>query len=85
MSLKQLKRLTGTDRPIYDLAFEVGEQVINARVKRGLTQKKLASKAKTKQESIARLESSRHLPSLRFLKQIAEAIDMDVVVKLVDR
>lgn len=85
MTLKQLRRLTGTDKRSYDLAFEVGEQVINARIKRGLTQSKLAHKAKTQQESIARLESSSHLPSLRFLKQVADAMGMDVVLKLVDK
>lgn len=86
MTLKHLRRLTGCTKKLpYDLAFEVGEQVIHARIKRGLTQSQLARKTGTKQESIARLESSVCLPSLRFLKRVADAMGMDVVVKLVEK
>lgn len=57
-----------------DLAFEISEMVHEARVKAGLTQARLAKKIGTKQSSIARIESETTLPSLSFLKKIAEAL-----------
>ena len=58
----------------YDLAFEIGEMVIDARVKLGMTQEGLAKKAETQQPSIARLENGSKLPSLSFLEKIARAM-----------
>jgi transcriptional regulator with XRE-family HTH domain len=57
----------------YDLAFEIGQMVIKARILKGLTQEKLAKLVKTKQPSIARLENGQTLPSLTFLERIAKA------------
>lgn len=56
------------------LAFEVGSLIVNARIKRGITQKELAKLVKTQQPSIARLENGSSLPSLRFLEKIAIAL-----------
>ncbi len=58
----------------YDLAFEIGEMVIDARVKLGITQDGLARKTKTQQPSIARLENGSTLPSLSFLEKIARGL-----------
>ena len=58
-----------------DLAFEISEMIIKARIKRGMTQKELAKKVKTKQSSIARLENGNSLPSIKFLQKIAKAFD----------
>lgn len=58
----------------YDLAFEIGQMILEVRSKLGLTQKQLAEKVFTKQPSIARLESGVSLPSLTFLNQIALSI-----------
>lgn len=85
MSLQQLKKLIRYSTSKYDLAFEIGELVIDARVKTGLTQAKLAKKVGTKQSAIARLESSIRLPSLTFLKKVANAMGMDVIVKLKEK
>lgn len=57
-----------------DIRFEVSEMVYEARVRAGLTQAQLAKKIGTKQSSIARIESETTLPSLSFLKKIAEAL-----------
>lgn len=57
-----------------DLAFEIGQMVIEARIIKGITQAKLAKLVKTKQPSIARLEKGNYLPSLSFLKRIASAL-----------
>lgn len=57
-----------------DFAYEIGRKIKEIRIKNGLTQLELATKIKTKQSSIARLESgSAGLPSLSFLKKIADA------------
>ena len=47
--------------------FAVIRALIDARIKKDLTQKKLAAKMKTKQSVISRLESGRGNPSLSFL------------------
>ncbi len=47
--------------------------LIEARQKAGLTQAQLASRMKTTQAAIARLESGRVLPSTRTLQRFAEA------------
>ena len=56
-----------------NLAFEISEMIIKARIKRGMTQKELANKVGTKQSSIARLENGNLLPSIKFLQKIAKA------------
>lgn len=56
-----------------DLAFEVGQMILQARAIRGISQKDLAVHARTKQPSIARVENGA-LPSLGFLKKLAEAM-----------
>jgi len=58
----------------YDLAFEIGHMVLEARIKKGLTQTQLAERIKTRQSSIARLENGQKLPSLSFLEKIAQAL-----------
>lgn len=56
-----------------DFAYEIGRKIKEIRIKSGLTQIELAQKIKTKQSSIARLESGGSgLPSLSFLKKIAD-------------
>ncbi|MCL5970262.1 MAG: helix-turn-helix transcriptional regulator [Patescibacteria group bacterium] len=49
-------------------------QLIEARAKKGITQKELAKKIGTKQSAIARLESGNTNPSLSFLEKIALAL-----------
>lgn len=58
----------------YDLAFEIGQMVLEARLFKGVTQQKLAEKLGTQQPSIARLENGQNLPSLSFLEKIAKAL-----------
>lgn len=58
----------------YDLAFEIGQIVLEARLYAGITQKMLAEKLKTQQPSIARLENGKSLPSLGFLQKVANAM-----------
>ncbi len=60
------------------LEFELARQLIELRVKSGLSQQELADKMGTSQSSIARIESGTALPSLRTLQKLAEATDTDL-------
>ncbi len=57
-----------------DLEYEIGKMITDARILTRMTQQKLAKLAGTKQPSIARLERGDTLPSLSFLRKIAEAL-----------
>ena len=59
-----------------DLPFEIAERIIDARIKKGMTQAELAKKLKTKQSGVARLESGRNYPSLKSLEKIAQILDI---------
>ena len=61
--------------------FAVINAIIEARTKKGLTQKKLAEKIGTKQSVISRLESGNANPSVAFLKKLAEALDSNLQIK----
>jgi len=65
--------------------FEIIERIIRARVKEGITQKKLAQRMKTKQSAISRLESGTANPSLNFLKRLAKALDSRLEIRLISR
>lgn len=60
--------------------FSVIEQIIKARVERGLTQSKLAQTMKTKQSVISRVERGLANPSLSFLKRLALALDLKLKI-----
>ena len=61
------------------LTFEMARQVIHLRISRNKTQKELARLVKTKQPSIARIESGNSLPSLKMLEKIAKALNAKFV------
>ena len=61
--------------------FAVVSAILEARVKRGMTQEKLARKIKTKQSAIARIESGRANPSIGFLQKLAEALGKKLVIR----
>jgi transcriptional regulator with XRE-family HTH domain len=81
MRIEEYKKKLGKENPGLELefkknlAFQVCLQLEMARLIKGLTQKELAEKAGTKQSNIARAESGAYLPSLSFLKRIADALD----------
>lgn len=85
MSLKNIKKDLFKDHKMKkryfddsDIYFAVSENVLNARLKAGLTQEGLAKKLNTKQSSISRLERGRELPSLSFLLKIAQVLNMKI-------
>src|SRR3989338_2424322 len=55
--------------------FAVIRAIIETRSKKGITQKPLAQKMKTKQSAISRIESGRANPSLNFLTKLAQAMN----------
>lgn len=61
--------------------FAMVQAVIDARVKKGVTQKELAQKIGTKQSVISRLESGRANPSVAFLKKLAQALNSYLEIK----
>lgn len=61
--------------------FAVIKAIIEARVRKGVTQEQLAKKLGTKQSAIARLESGRANPSISFLKKLAQALNSNLQIK----
>lgn len=61
--------------------FAVIQAVLDARIKRSMTQKDLAKKIGTKQSVISRLESGRANPSVAFLKKLAGALNATLEIK----
>jgi ribosome-binding protein aMBF1 (putative translation factor) len=63
-----------------DLEFQIAKSVIEARLKKGLTQKQLADKLDTRQSVISRLENIRTTPSISFLKKLAIATGNKLII-----
>lgn len=65
-----------------ELEFSIIRQIIDKRLKRGISQKDLAKKIGTKQSAISRFESGRYNPTLSFLSKISEALGSKLEVKI---
>lgn len=63
--------------------FAVIQKMIDARVKKGLTQKQLAKKLKTKQSVISRIETGRGNPTLAFLQRLADVFNARLEIKFI--
>lgn len=61
--------------------FALINAIIEARNKKGITQKVLAQKMGTKQSVISRLESGNANPSFDFLKRLALALGTDIKIE----
>lgn len=61
--------------------YAVIQAILDARVKKGVTQKELAQKIGTKQSVISRLESGRANPSVAFLKKLAQALNSHLEIR----
>ena len=61
--------------------FAVVQAILDARVKKGVTQKELAQRIGTKQSVISRLESGRANPSVAFLKKLAQALNSHLEIR----
>ena len=65
--------------------YSIVRDVIGWRHVRGLTQEQLAERMGKQQPAVARFESARVWPSLTFLQELAEALDVRLVVRLEDK
>jgi len=63
--------------------FAVIKAIIEARMKKGLTQKEVAQKIGTKQSVISRLERGRGNPTLSFLKKMADAFSSRLEIRFI--
>ncbi len=63
------------------LEYEIARALIKARIERGLTQVEIAKRMNTKQSVISRVENARTMPSLAFLKRLAEVLDASLQVQ----
>lgn len=63
-----------------DIAFQMSLLVEDVRVSRGLTQARFAKKLKMQQPAIARIERGTSTPTLAFLKRIADAFNLRLVL-----
>lgn len=61
--------------------FAVIEAILEARVKKHMTQAQLAKKIGTKQSAIARIESGNANPSIGFLQKLADALGKKLVIQ----
>jgi len=64
---------------------QIAERVAERRVEMGLSQRELAELCGTTQSAIARLERGGRPPRIDTLLRIAEALQCDLVVELVQR
>jgi predicted transcriptional regulator len=62
--------------------FEIATELIQARLRAGLSQVELAERMGTSQSAIARLESGQTLPSTKTLLRFAEATSSKVELRL---
>lgn len=60
--------------------YRLVSQLIEARIKKGLTQKELADEIGVKQSAIARVESGTSNPTLAFLEKITQATDSELII-----
>lgn len=60
--------------------FAIAEAVIEKRLEQGMSQSELAVKIGTKQSAISRLESGDYNPSIRLLKKVAKALNLNLTV-----
>jgi len=60
--------------------YEIIHKIIESRIKLKLTQKDLAARMGTKQSALARLESGRGNPTLKFIQKLATALGTDITL-----
>ena len=62
--------------------YQLISQLIDARIKKGLTQAALAKKIGTKQSAIARIEAGNANPSVAFLEKLVSAMDSKLSIQI---
>ncbi len=65
--------------------FEIAKQIIDARIKRKITQEELAKRMGTGQAVISRLENANAKPSLTLIQRLADALNLKVELKFTQK
>lgn len=60
---------------------EVIEALIKRRKKLGLTQEQLGNKIGRGQDSIGRIEAKLNSPTLRYLVEVLEALNLEIIIR----
>ncbi len=63
------------------LEYEIARAIIKARIERRLTQAEIAKRMHTTQSVISRVENAKTVPSLSFLKRLADALNTSLQVQ----
>lgn len=63
-----------------EVEFQLGCRLIEARLKKNLSQRELAKKVGTSQAAISRIEAMNGNPSLGLLKRIAHALNTQLTI-----
>ena len=64
---------------------QIIDQYIAIRKKKGLSQEKIANLTGIARTNIIRIEAKRNIPTIEVLAKLAEAIDMELEVKFVEK
>ena len=59
----------------YRIEYEIARALIQARMRKGMTQEVLAKKLHTKQSVISRVENAKTTPTISFLKRLADILE----------
>jgi len=73
------RKVYEAQKPKYDLI----RMILDARIKRGITQAEIAKRAGTTQSAIARFESGVGNPTLDFMQRVSEAVGARLQVRVV--
>lgn len=65
--------------------FELARAIIDARIKRKISQEELAKRMGTGQAVISRLENANAKPSLSLIQRLADALELKVELKFTPR
>lgn len=65
--------------------FALIQAMLDARMKKGITQKEIAKRMNTKQSVISRLETGNANPSVAFLKKLAAALNTTLEINFIPR
>lgn len=64
---------------------QIIDQYISIRKKKGLSQEKVANLTGIARTNIIRIEAKRNVPTIEVLAKLAEAIDMELEVRFVEK
>lgn len=80
---KELEKQPGFKEALQEteLEYQLARVIIEARVKKGLTQDDLAKAMHTTQSVISRFENAKTTPSLSFLKRLADVLNASLRVQ----